>query len=247
MMRQVSFSARCLLAPLTLAATLATASAAVVADLNDQSGAGPFDPYSASFSTTNNVLYGLTGAAVVSAGDFTLEGAGGVPALNDGVVGPIDTSKSVFATVGNGTGSGANAGTMVTFTLSMPVQLSSIVAYGGWVDSGRDEQNFDVLYSTDNGQTFTLLTTVSNKPATSQGLPSVVRTILTDDSGGALAEGAVITDLRFDFNWQNGKLGVENGWTGLTELAAYAVVPEPSAMALGLLGGLALLRRRRTA
>ncbi|MDB6079254.1 MAG: hypothetical protein JWO82_3001 [Akkermansiaceae bacterium] len=214
------------------------------------------DFWTNSFTTTNNVLYGLS--ATSSTGNFGVEaGSGAIGNLTDGIS-PL--TKPVLATVG-GTG-----GTQVIFSLLGPKQLSSIVYYGGWTDGARSDVLFNVSYSTDNGANYTLLfdpaaphyslvgdparqnlTTVGtagNDPTKTfskwiGGDGAVTNMVTISDDTGTLAGGAAITNLKFDF------FGGRNGYNGAMELAAYTV-PEPSLSILCAVGALAgVVRRRR--
>lgn len=225
--------------------SLATSHAALTVGFTGQyeTGTGPFTPsYGAAVSSLNNVLAGL--APSLATGDFQKEGAAGTPILTNGSIGPIGapTGLGIFATVGNGL-DGSGAGTLLNYHLAAPTTLAGIAIYGGWLDGGRDEQDFQVRYSID-GVNFINLVRVENKGTAGLTIttPVAVRSFISDDSG-SLAGGALITDLQFDFKFPS---GVENGYTGLSEIAAYAAVPEPASCALLGLGGiLGLLRRRR--
>lgn len=208
-----------------------------------ETGAGPFTPsYGTSVST--NLLSGLmpvatTGNPVKEAGML------GLSVLTNGSIGPIG-DKSPFVSVGNYQGGGAV--TFLTYQLPTATAISSIGVYGGWVDAGRDEQDFTFRYSTDGGTTFTDLIRVQNKGTVGMVIPNpvAVRTVITDDAG-PIANGALITHVQFNFGENNTyPNGVEAGWTGLSEVAVYAV-PETSAAMLGAIGALGLLRRRRNA
>lgn len=185
--------------------------------------------------SSTDLLNGLTPTA--QAGTFTQEGTGGVPVLTNGLFpSPITRDAGgafqfgAFATGGNG------GGTSVTYTLALARDIASINVFGGWQDSGRDQQNYSILYSTALAPgTFLPLTTVDfNPPATT--FPQVTRVTITDTTGTLAAN---VQALRFDF-------GVtENGYSGYAEIDAVAV-PEPGSAVivvagLGLVGG---FRRR---
>ncbi len=180
---------------------------------------------------------------VSSAGTFTLDGAGGLPVLTNGVYGPIPPASSAthasFATVG-GT---AGAGTFVVYNLganALGYSLSQISVYGGWSDSTRDEQRFTVSYATVGSAAFTNLYTVVYNPSNSSG-QSATSVTLTENTLPYLVTG--VDRVRFDFSPL-----AENGYVGVAEIdiiGVPTVVPEPGTVALGGLGIVALLARRR--
>jgi hypothetical protein len=220
------------------------AQASPVIDTNSQAAAAPNTP---SFTPTYTVsstdlINGRTPSA--SNGDFALELAGGLPVLTNGTFGTItepggavDRTHGAFATAGN------TAGTTVTYTLNTAASplgsnLNSIAVYGGWNDSGRDQQNYQVLYSTvQNPTNFINLTTVNFNPTVPDNTQSASRTIITDTTG-LLAIG--VGALQFNF------LNPENGYTGYAEIDVLgAPTPEPTGCTLLCVGAAALMARRR--
>jgi hypothetical protein len=230
-----------------------SAQASTIVTTNNQFAPTPnqstFTPTYDPINTSHDVLLNATPSA--SSGSFTLESTGGTAALTDGVFGAIGqamtaNNHSIFATVGNGSG----AGTSLTYTFT-PTQLANIEVYGGWNDSGRDQQEYNVAYST-NGVTFISLTpggtsvaSVTDNPSIPDNSQSAVEAIFTDSSG-LLAGGALIDALQFNFNF-----GVENGYVGEAEIVANSPVPEPSSVValcgLGAMGLFMAVRRRRKA
>ncbi|MDB6155078.1 MAG: Immunoglobulin subtype [Chthoniobacteraceae bacterium] len=219
---------------------LNAAQAAVVVTTANQIGDGvnTFNPTFTSINTAADLLYHLAPSA--SAGSFTLEISGGIPILNDGAFGPLTTgtvgSHPALATVGTGGG----AGTSLTYTLPTAKVLQSFVVYGGWNDNGRDQQLFNVSYSLD-GTSFLPLGSVDFNPTVAEKLQSATQVTFTD-STGSFAAGVPIKALTITY-----PNGVENGYAGVTEVAAYAV-PEPNSIALAVVGGtglLGMLRRRK--
>jgi hypothetical protein len=205
-------------------------------------GGASFTPTYTPSST--DLINGLTPSA--SSGDFALELAGGLPALTDGVYGTItqpggapDRTHGAFATAGN------TAGTTVTYTLNtaaspLGYDINSIVVYGGWNDNGRDQQLYQVLYSTTaNPTNFINLASANFNPTVPADTQSATRTTIADPTAGRLATN--VAALRFNF------LNPENGYTGYAEIDVLgsATVPEPAGLALLGLGATALLARRR--
>ena len=136
---------------LALAALPVAAPAAVVVTTSNQigSGTGLFTPTFTPLS--NDLINGLS--PVSSSGIFTNESSDGTPALTNGVYPALSTgvigSHIGLATAGNGGGSG----TQVTYLFSSS-NISRVDIYGGWNDSGRDEQNFTIQFSLDGGASF---------------------------------------------------------------------------------------------
>jgi hypothetical protein len=199
-----------------------------------------FTPTYDPINTSRDVLLGLMPSA--SAGNFQLESSAGIPILTNGQFGTIQSGGSHpnWATVGNGSG----AGTSLTYSFN-PTVLQNIVVYGGWNDNGRDQQEYTISYSTNNGASFTQLTatnpSVNFNPSVPGSSQSAVRTTFSDPTG-LLAGGALIDELQFNFNY-----GVENGYVGISEIVANTV-PEPSSIValVGLCGmGLVFVVRRR--
>lgn len=128
------------------------------------------------------------------------------------------TSSTNYVTCGNGYGAGA------TLSYQLPgstrgYDLTNITVYGGWADSGRDQQAYTVYYATaDAPATFKLLGSVSYNPAVGGGVQSATRVMLTA-SAGVLATNAVA--VKFDFT----SPASENGYCGY---AAIAVFGSPS-------------------
>ncbi len=186
-------------------------------------------------------------AASASGGTFTLETSGGLGVLTDGSFGDIFTGGNgphpAFATAGGGGGSG----TFVTYSLDTGTSpggydLSQIDVYGGWNDSGRDEQEYTVAYSLiGDPTTFIDLKAVDFNPSIDSNVQSAIDVTFTDDTLPFLATG--VAALRFTFD-----PSPENGYTGYAEISVIgspsAVVPEPAT--LSILGIVPLLLIRRT-
>lgn len=218
------------------------ATAALVFTPTTETSFAPADPPTAAANfplvNVNNLLNGRTG--VGSLGNFAQEATGGLAVLTNGLVpptiirgqaaNPTGFNYADFATAGN------TGGTTVTYNLAGPSTITSIQTYGGWQDSGRDQQNYVVQFST-NGTDFTTFGTVDFNPAgVPAGRPNATRVTLTS-TGDTLTD---VVALRFNFGT------TENGYSGYDELVAYGtVVPEPTSLGLLGLGSLGLLARRR--
>ncbi len=154
-------------ASLALGALLAAASSAsaqLIITTENQNSDVTFTP-TWTVPTTDNLIYNL--APTEQDGNFTLEGAGGITHLNDGIIGPVSSQGSwinIYATGGDGSGAGAS----VTYTLpdtANGYNLTNITVYSGWANNGRDGQDYNVSYSTKaNPTSFVTLTWVSVQP-----------------------------------------------------------------------------------
>jgi hypothetical protein len=185
----------------------------------------------------------INGAAPsAQAGNFAEEASGGVGVLTNGTFGTISGgnpgNNTLFATAGTGE--------QVTYSLNLGASpqgynLSRIDVYGGWNDSGRDQQLYTVSYSTvANPSTFVDLTPVNFNPVAA-GNPSATRVSITEDALANLASNVAAVRFTFDL-----PAAPENGYTGYTEIDVFGTpVPEPTSLcALGLGAMLAFGRRR---
>ena len=218
----------------------------VVVGISGQFGLGSISPVNASTNfyptwvenTANDLILnsvdgvafpGNPGEVYAGGGNFSPLGSAcnGDPAiLSDGSQGfqnswpGIGGNQSLDA-VGN------NAGLSVIYTLpgssATGWSLTNITVFGGWGDGGRDEQKYQVLYSTISAPTvFNNLISVDYNPAgVPANTPSAVRTVLTPASG-AMAQNVYA----IEFNFNNAGSGPENGWVGLSEIV---VAGQPSA------------------
>jgi len=190
-------------------------------------GTGTFYP-NWTVQTNGSLIAGqLPGAAT---GNFSLEAAGrsvaALTASNDlGIaliqVGQAQTSSTNYVTCGNGNGAGAT----LTYTLSGSTagyNLTNITLYGGWANSGRDQQAYTVYYSTvDAPSTFTQLGSVSYNPSIGGGVQSATRVVLTSSSGVLAANVAAV---KFDFT----SPASENGYCGYGAIGVFGVAsPSP--------------------
>src|SRR5688572_11066563 len=222
------------------------ASGAVSISTDVQFSPDPANSWTPSYVvSTTDLINGTSPAA--STGNFALEVGGGLPVLTDGAFGTITrrpvtgTSEPhpAFATAGNANG----AGSVATYNLNLVASplgynLSQIDVYGGWNDAGRDQQRYDVLYSTvANPTTFIPLTSVDYQPANPTNVQSATLVRITDNALPNLATG--VAALLFDFSPP-----VENGHTGYAEIDIIGTpVPEPTTAALLGLCCLGLLAR----
>ena len=222
-----------------------TANAAIMSTINTDiapDGGAVHDPYTPPnppFNPSSTDL--LTGIAPTlvnpDTSAYTREEAAGPSVLTNGSV------STVYAQGGNGGDAIDHAAYMtagenelVIWDLGGIYNLTEAVVYGGWNDGGRDQTFFGFDVSTDGGATFTqLIAPVANASGTT---PISHRVHIFDDASPYFATG--VTHVRLDPG------GVENGWTGYTEVDVFGVqVPEPSTLTLvGLLGLVAVSMRR---
>jgi len=172
----------------------------------------PFTPsYPSGGPSSSDLLEGMLPSAAV--GNFTLEQSPGPVALTNGADNTVfrtnvgATEHFAYATAGEGSS--------LTYALGGLFDISSVVVYGGWNDSGRDAQHYNISTST-NGISYDLLLAPGTTESFDNGTGSDVtapighRTAFTENSLPNLVEG--ITHLKLDF------LAVENGYTGYTEI-----------------------------
>ncbi|WP_442482575.1 PEP-CTERM sorting domain-containing protein [Aeoliella sp. SH292] len=190
----------------------------------------PFNP------SSTDLLTGLSPTLVnPDASLYTRELAGGAGVLNDGSIttvypeggpGGDAIDHAPYATLGENE--------LVIWDLGGKFNLTSAVVYGGWNDGGRDQTFFGFDVSSD-GVNFTQLIALNANAA--HNAPISHRLEITNDAGLYIATG--VTHVRLDPG------GVENGYTGYTEVDVFGVrVPEPSTFALLALAGVSLLVRK---
>jgi hypothetical protein len=213
----------------------------VVVTPNGQTGEAPFTPTYVVSST--DLINGK--APTASAGSFQVESSGGSSVLTNGTFGTISGgnpgNNSIFATAGGGSGSG----TSLSYTLDLAASpqgynLTGIDVYGGWNDSGRDQQKYAISYSKVGAAAVILpLASVDFNP-TAGGDPTATRVSVADNAGGFIATDVAAVFFTFDAS-------VENGYTGYTEIDVFGqAVPEPATLgAFGLASTALLVRRGR--
>jgi len=170
-----------------------------------------------------NLIYGFasgTGPGTFAqVGDFT--GGGNfcnadATVLADGLTAPL-TALPNFAYVAGGTLI-SGAGQSVTYTLvtnaaPFGLDITNITVFGGWQDAGRDEQKFQVLYSTvQSPGTFVTMLTADYVPGEPDNNPVVSRTTLVPASG-VMAHNVAALKINFNVSPQP-----KNGWEGYSEI-----------------------------
>ncbi|HEU5124287.1 MAG TPA: immunoglobulin domain-containing protein [Verrucomicrobiae bacterium] len=118
---------------------------------------------------------------------------------------------------------GGNRGKSVTYTLppsTYGYDITNIVVYGGWGDSGRDQSKYQILYSVDGSMPSLPLITVDYNPSIPSGLQSATRTTLVPTSPGGLVRNVTALTFNFDVN-------VENGYVGVSEIVVGGQLSPP--------------------
>jgi hypothetical protein len=212
---------------LALAATSLTSNATLIVNKDAASIA-----YTVSSSDLINDATALITGAALSGKEGT---SSDVTTLTNGAFGtsgsPLDSAETV--SISNNT--------VLTYLFdttlnTLGFDITGINTFGGWRDTGRDNQNYEVLFSmVDNPLLFTSLASISF----SQIANSTTSTrVSIGDSSGILASG--VAAVRFSFGAQ------ENGYAGYRELdiIGTATVPEPTSLVIFALGIMGLATRR---
>jgi hypothetical protein len=109
-----------------------------------------------------------------------------------------------------------NVGAGQSMTYTLPTQtygynITNITIYGGWPDDGRNEQKYQVLYSTvTDPTTFVSIGTFDYNPTFTSSEPNATRVTLVP-AVGALAQN--VYALEINFNLQS-----KNNWNGYSEI-----------------------------
>jgi hypothetical protein len=166
---------------------------------------------------------GNPGTSTPGSGNFSLQSG---LALDPAILVDGELTNSLDGMVSCGW---VNSGAGVSVTYSLPAgpangyDITNIAVYGGWPDDGRNEQEYQVLYSTMAAPTvFTSLGTFIYNPSFNDGGPSATRTTIVPVSG-ALAHNVYAVE--FNFNEQP-----KNNWEGYAQItingtASLGVVP----------------------
>jgi len=193
--------------------------------------AGPTNFYPAWTITTNaDLIFGFPtdgsgnpGTATAGLGNYGVEaGLNGDPTiLADGTLGNI---KSLM----NSCGALGGAGLSMTYTLDTSLatngfDLTNITIYGGWPDNGRNEQKYQVLYSTVAAPaTFSSIGTFNYNPTFTSGEPNATRVTLVPVAG-SLADNVAAVQI----NWNLQGSPTKNGWDGYSEITVGGTTSAP--------------------
>ena len=168
-------------------------------------------------------------ASVSSTNPATEYGSAGISAVNNGV-GGIGAASCAYTD---------NRAFTVTFTLktstyTLGYDITSVETFAAWPAAVDVQQQYELLYSTVGSDSFTSLGTFVYDNAT----VNYSRIALTS-SDGLIATG--VDQVRFAFTG----VGALGCWTEL-DVQGIATIPEPTACALLLMGGVfAVIRRPR--
>ncbi|HEV2329567.1 MAG TPA: hypothetical protein VGY56_12370, partial [Verrucomicrobiae bacterium] len=176
---------------------------------SNENGASPFTPTWT--AETPDLIAGSLPSS--SAGNFDADGSeGGLSVLTDGSVGVAGTKTTVVSC-------GASGGTSLIYTLTNSVNgsdVTNIVVYSMWGDSGRDGQYYILSYSSVLAPaTFIPITTVYYLPLGNSGAQAN-RVAIFNPTGAPLATN--VSRLKFDFAGPPGASSFNNGWQGYSEI-----------------------------
>lgn len=215
-------------AALAVAALPAPDSFGNIVFLDNEGNNGAFTP---TLNTSSGLIAGLL--PINQAGNFGGPGydaTGGDLTNLTGIQPIIAGDKALLLTVGDAGGNTNNAGQFVTYQLNtnaspMGYNLTSLQAFGGWSDYGRDEVAADVFYSTVAApNTFIQCAYYNNNPAT--GLAPPINAVIVVPANAYLATNVS----QIMFNFLPTELGgtVQNGYVGLFKLGVSGLaVPVP--------------------
>jgi hypothetical protein len=176
---------------------------------SNENGSNPFTPTWT--AETPDLIAGLDPST--TNGNFNADGnEGDISVLTDGVIG-TSGSASEFASCG------ASGGTTLIYTLANSPNgsdVTNIVVYSGWGDTGRDGQYYSLSYSTVTAPTtYIPITTVFYLPEGVSGAQAN-RVAITTSTGAALAQN--VANVKFDFGAPPGASSFNNGWQGYSEI-----------------------------
>jgi hypothetical protein len=213
------------------AASSSVVASPVVVTGSTESGSNPFTPIWR--AETPNLIAGLS--PTIADGDFTGGGyCSGTSVLTDGAIG-VSGNASTFAACGY------SAGTTLIYTLTNSVNgsdVTNIVVYSGWADSGRFGQYYILSYSTvSQPSTYIPITTVFYLPADTNGTPAC-RVAVNTLTGAALAKN--VSQIKFDFASPSGASSFNNAWQGYSEIVVQGTNSAPPLSTNALLASLSI-------
>lgn len=196
---------------------------------SNENGTSPFTPTWT--AETPDLILGLSPS--LASGNFNADGGeGAISVLSDGAIGISGTPSTMVSC-------GADAGTSLIYTLTNTVNgtdVTNIIVYSGWGDTGRDGQYYILSYSTISAPaTYIPITTVFDWPgfANGGGIAQANRVAISMNDGSPLAHG--VANIKFDFAGAPDAGGFNNGWQGYSEIIVQgnntaAPPPPPSAL-----------------
>jgi hypothetical protein len=223
---------------LPLAALALTATSAHAAVVTTGVNAGTTQLAYSGDVSASDLLTGLT--ATTTGWNFA---SGATPAnLNDGTGGTSfdDVAGASIATIAWTTVGATAEYNLGTGANGLGFDITSIQSIADWNGVGFGNQGYTVEVRPVGGS-YSTIATIDYQPLSGAGSTKVT---VTEDTTGVVASG--IESIRFTANLVNG--GANGGAFTAREIdvnGSSTAIPEPSALALLGLGGLALLRRRR--
>ena len=198
-----------------LAVSAATTVGNVIQKNSGQTGPASFYP-AWTMNTNADLIFGFSvgaGNAIPSAaGSYALDALlnPDASALSDG---NVNSAKPNMCSCGWAQ-LNPPPGESMTYTLPTTTYgytITNITVYGGWNDDGRNEQKYQVLYSTVLApSTYVSIGTFDYNPSFNDGGPNANRVILVPASG-ALAQN--VASVQINFNMQS-----KNNWNGYSEI-----------------------------
>ena len=191
----------------------------------------PFDPTWT--LPANSIIAGLQPSS--SIGIFSDAGCGGLSVLTDGSfadIAPPANGSACFATCGDGTTTNG-IGYVITYTLPTTPgntgwTITNITSYGGWVDSGREEQTYQIAYSSPLAPTnFSLLPwTAFNPPdypstVAGNGVATATKMSIIP-TNGILAKNVAALQINF-YSLAVGQTP-KNSWEGYAQFQVFGTV-----------------------
>jgi hypothetical protein len=215
----------------TPAATSSVVASPVLVTGSNESGSNPFR--STWTEETPNLIAGLS--PTIANGDFTGGGyCSGPSVLTDGAIG-VSGNASTFAACGY------SGGTSLIYTLTNSVNgsdVTNIVTYSGWANTGRYGQYYTVSYSTVLApSTFIPITTVFYLPYATNGTPAC-RVAVNTSTRAALAKK--VSRIKFDFASPSGASSFNNAWQGYSEIVVQGTNSAPPLSTNALLASLSI-------
>src|SRR5665213_2485955 len=179
----------------------------------------------------SNILAGIVPSG--SIGIFTDSGCGGLPVLTDGSfagISPPDNGSICFASAGNGTTTNG-LGYSITYTLP-PTTLgggwtvTNITSYGGWSDDGREQQSYQLSYSSPLAPTnfsgvlpWASFTPPNPDPSVyGNGLATATKMSMIP-ANGVLAKN--VAAIQLNFNSLAAGQSPKNGWEGYAQFQLF--------------------------
>lgn len=200
----------------------------IIVDYAGQAGPDGFYPFNWTVNTANDLIYGFPddsgtgtpGTVDSNAGSGSFAGQSGDNAnsdpaiLSDGILGDTLGANPTLCACGSAPGGASVTYNLITNSASpYGFDLTNITVYGGWTNPGRNEQDYQVLYSTvEDPTSFVPLALEDYTPGDPEGAPSANRTMLIPATG-VLAHNVYAVEI----NWIT-LIYPHNGYEGYSEI-----------------------------